>query len=68
MIKKCKIPYTDLKPKTRQIITKKWQQLWEKSPHKLFQVQSILKERKLDLNKPEEKKPLLSDKALDILD
>ena len=28
--KKSKIPYTDLKPKIRQIITKKWQQLREK--------------------------------------
>ena len=46
--KKSVIPYADLKPK---IITKKWQQLWEKNPHnKLFQVQPILKERKLDPN------------------
>ena len=44
------MPYTDLKPKIRQIITK-WQQLWEKNPHnKLFQVQPILKERKLNPN------------------
>ena len=36
--------YTDLKLKIRQIITKKWQQLWDKNPHnKLFQVQSIKK-------------------------
>ena len=49
--KKIKILYIDLKLKIRQIITKKWQQLWEKNPHnKLFQVQSILKERKLDPN------------------
>ena len=41
----------DLKPKIRQIITKKWQQMWEKNPHnKVFQVQPILKERKLDPN------------------
>ena len=47
--KKSKIPYNDLKPKVRQIITKKWQQLWEKTSHnKLFQVQSLLKERMLD--------------------
>ena len=51
LIKKSKIPYTDLKPKIRQIITKKWQQLWEKNPNKkLFQVQSIFKKRKLDPN------------------
>ena len=49
--KKSKIPYTDLKPKIRQINTKKWRQLWEKNPHnKLFQVQPILKERKMDPN------------------
>ena len=30
--KKSKIPYTDLQLKIRQIITKKWQQLWEKIP------------------------------------
>ena len=29
---------------------KKWQQLWVKNLHKFFQVQSILKERKLDPN------------------
>ena len=49
--KKSKILYSDLKPK---IITKKWQQLWENPPphthNKLFQVQPILKERKLDPN------------------
>ena len=49
--KKSKIPYSDLKQKIRQIITKKRQQLWEKNSHnKLFQVQPILKERKLDPN------------------
>ena len=41
--KKSKIIYNYLKPKIKQIITKKWQQLWEKNPHnKLFQVQPIL--------------------------
>ena len=30
--KKSRIPYTDLKLKIRQKITKKWQQLWEKNP------------------------------------
>ena len=49
--KKLKIPYTDLKPKIRQIITKKCQQLWEKIPqNKVFLVQPISKERKLDPN------------------
>ena len=58
-----------LKPKIRQIITKKWQQLWEKNPHnKLFQVQPILKEKKLGPNNTwREKKPLLLDYTLDIL-
>ena len=35
--------------KIEQIVTKKWQQLWDENPHnKLFQIQPILKERKLD--------------------
>ena len=47
--KNIKTPYTDLKPKIKQIVTKKWQQLWDENPHnKLFQIQPILKERKLD--------------------
>ena len=45
-------PPTDLKPKIKQIVKKKkkkWQQLWDENPHnKLFQIQPILKERKLD--------------------
>ena len=49
--KKSKIPYNNLQLIIWQIITKKWQQLWEKNPfNKLFQVQPILKERKLDPN------------------
>ena len=49
--KEFKTPYTDLKPKIKQIVTKKWQQLWDENPHnKLFQIQPILKERKLDPN------------------
>ena len=32
-------------------LIKKWQQLWDENPHnKLFQIQPILKERKLDPN------------------
>ena len=46
--KNIKTPYTDLKPKIKQIVTKKYQQLWdENSYNKLFQIQPILKERKL---------------------
>ena len=49
--KNIKTPYTDLKPKIKQIVTKKWQQLWDENPHnKLFQIQPIAKERKLDPN------------------
>ena len=49
--KNIKTPYTDLKPKIKQIVTKKWPQLWDDNPHnKFFQIQPILKERKLDPN------------------
>ena len=49
--KNIKTPFTDLKPQIQQIVTKKWQQLWDENPHnKLFQIQPILKERKLDPN------------------
>ena len=49
--KNIKTPYTDLKPKIKQIVTKKWQQLWDENPHnKIFQIQPILKERKLNPN------------------
>ena len=49
--KNIKTLYTDLKPKIQQIVTKKWQQLWDENPHnKLFQIQPNLKERKLDPN------------------
>ena len=67
--KKSKIPYTDFKPKIRQIMTNKWQQLWKENTHnKLFQVQPILKKGGWILIIPEEKKPLLPGYALDILD
>ena len=49
--KNIKTPYNDLKPKIQQIVTKKWQQLWDENSHnKLFQIQPILKERKVDPN------------------
>ena len=49
--KNIKTPYTDLKAKFQQIVTKKWQKLWDENPHnKLFQIRPILKERKLDPN------------------
>ena len=47
--KNIKTPYTDLKTKIKQIVTKRWQQVWDQNPHnKLFQIQPILKEKKLD--------------------
>ena len=49
--KNIKTPYTDLKPKIKQIVTKKWQQLWDENPHSMFfQIQPISKERKLNPN------------------
>ena len=39
----------------KALVTKKWQQLWDENPHKkLFQIQPILKERKLDPNNTRE--------------
>ena len=59
--KNVKTPYTDLKPKIKQILTKKWQQLWDENPYnKLFQIQPILKERKLDLNNTRRKETTLT--------
>ena len=58
--KESKVPYTNLKLKIRQIITKKWEQLWEKNLHKFFQVQPILKERKLDPNNTRRKETTLA--------
>ena len=37
--KNIRTSYTDFKTKTKQIVTKKWQQLWDENPHnKLFQI------------------------------
>ena len=59
--KNIKTPYTDLKPKIKQIVTKKWQQLWDENPHnKLFQIQPILKERKLDPNNTRREETILT--------
>ena len=47
--KNYKIPYSDLKPKIKQIMTIKWQQLWDENPHnKLYKLQPNLKERTPD--------------------
>ena len=60
--KNIQTPYTDLKPKVKQIITKKkGQQLWdENSRNKLFQIQPILKERKLDPNNTRREETILT--------
>ena len=44
--KNIKTSYTDLRPKIKQILTKKWQQLWEENPHnRLFQIQPNFKRK-----------------------
>ena len=59
--KNIKTSYTDLKPKIKQTETKKWQQLWDENPHnKLFQIQPILKEKKLDPNNTRRKETTLT--------
>ena len=49
--KNSKIPYTDLKPKISQILSKKWQQLENENALKSYQIQPILQKRKLDPSK-----------------
>ena len=45
------ILYTGLKHKIKTTMTSKWQQLWDKNTHsKLYQIEPILKERKLNPN------------------
>ena len=66
--KNIKTQCTDLKPKIKQIVTKKWQQLWDENPHdKLFQIQPIIKERKLDPNNTRREETTLT-YTLDTLD
>ena len=55
--KKSKIPYTDLKPKIRQ-----------RNGNNLFQVQTILKERKLDPDNTRREETILPGYTLDTLD
>ena len=62
--KNFKTPYSDLKPKVKQTVTKKLPQLWDENPHnKLFQIQQILKERKLDPNNTRREENILFDNA-----
>ena len=44
--------YTDVKPQIKQILTKKWQQQWEEnSNNELYQIQTLIKERKPNSSK-----------------
>ena len=59
--KTSKLPYTDLKYRIKQIITKKWQQLWDdNSQNKLYQIEPLLKERKLDASNSRREETTLS--------
>ena len=59
--KTSKLPYTDLKHKIKQIITKRWQQLWdENTPNKLYQIEPLLKERKREANNTKSEETILS--------
>ena len=52
--KTSKLPYTDLKHKIKQIITKRWQQLWdENAQNKPCQIEPLLKERKREAGREE---------------
>ena len=56
-----KIPYTDLKHKMNTTMTQKWQQLKDKNTdNKLYQIESILKERKLNPNNTRRKETTLA--------
>ena len=59
--KTSKLPYTDLKHKIKQIITKRWQQLWdENAQNKLRQIEPLLKERKHEASNTRREKNILS--------
>ena len=59
--KTSKLPYTDLKHKIKQIITKRWQQLWdENAQNKLRQIEPLLKERKREANNTRREETILS--------
>ena len=58
--KTSKLPYTDLKHKIKQIITKRWQQLWdENAQKKLRQIEPLLKERKREASNTRREKNIL---------
>ena len=59
--KTSKLPYTDLKHKIKQIITKRWQQLWnENAQNKLRQIEPFLKERKREASNTRREETILS--------
>ena len=60
--KTSKLPYTDLKHKIiKQIITKRWQQLWdENAQNKLRQIEPLLKERKREASNTRSEETILS--------
>ena len=59
--KTSKLPYTDLKYKIKQIITKRWQQLWdENAQNKLGQIEPLLKERKREASNTRREETFLS--------
>ena len=59
--KTSKLPYTDLKHKIKQIISKRWQQLWdENAQNKLRQIEPLLKERKREASNTRKEETILS--------
>ena len=55
------LPYTDLKHKIKQIITKGWQQLWDKNAqNKLRQIEPLRKERKHEASNTRREETILS--------
>ena len=59
--KTSKLPYTDLKHKIKQIITERWQQLWdENTQNKLRQIEPLLKERKREASNARKEETILS--------
>ena len=56
-----KLPYTDLKYKIKQIMRKRWQQLWdENTQNKLYQIEPLLKERKREAINTRREETILS--------
>ena len=59
--KTSKLPYTDLKHKIKQIITKRWQQFEDENvQNKLRQIEPFLKERKREASNTRKEETILS--------